>query len=151
MAFVKGESLAEKIDRRPQPLQGALSLAIQIAEGLQAAHENRIVHRVVKSGNGMVTAGGTVKIMDFGLAQAGYQHRGSKMAGNRSMGNGSPSPAGEAVNPECASRALGKARQLTDGNSIWHIHNGGWWPGGKAVVYTRDFDQGDILVIENYR
>jgi Tol biopolymer transport system component len=47
-------------------------------------------------------------------------------------------------------RALGKARQLTDGKGIWHIHNGGWWPGGKAVVYTRDFDQGDILVIENY-
>ena len=45
-------------------------------------------------------------------------------------------------------RALGEAEQLTEGKGIWHVHNGGWFPDGESVVYTRDTDQADIFLVE---
>jgi Tol biopolymer transport system component len=48
-------------------------------------------------------------------------------------------------------RPVGEPRQLTRGEGIWHVHNGGWSPDSKALVYSRDLDAGDIYVIENYR
>ncbi len=48
-------------------------------------------------------------------------------------------------------RPLGEPEQLTDGRGLWHTHSGGWSPDGKALVYTRDTDNHDIHVIENYR
>ncbi len=68
MAFINGPSLAAKIKERPLPIEEALDFAIQIAEGLQEAHENDIVHRDIKPHNVMLTVKGHVKIMDFGLA-----------------------------------------------------------------------------------
>ena len=47
--------------------------------------------------------------------------------------------------------AVGKSEQLTEGKGNWHMHNGGWSPDSKAIVYSRDLDSGDIYVIENYR
>lgn len=69
MAFVDGETVKEKITARPLRLEQALDIAIQTAEGLQAAHAKSIVHRDIKPANLMVNALGQVKIMDFGLAQ----------------------------------------------------------------------------------
>ena len=68
MAYIDGPSLADKIKERPLPLKEALDIAVQIAEGLQEAHEKGIVHRDIKPHNVMLTAKGQVKIMDFGLA-----------------------------------------------------------------------------------
>ncbi len=68
MAYINGPSLAGKIKERPLPLDEALNMAIQIADGLQEAHEKGIVHRDIKPQNIMLTAKGQVKIMDFGLA-----------------------------------------------------------------------------------
>ncbi len=75
MAYVDGPSLADKIKERPLPLDEALNMAIQIAEGLQEAHEKRIVHRDIKPQNIMLTAKGQVKIMDFGLAAVAGRSR----------------------------------------------------------------------------
>ena len=69
MAFIKGQSLQQKIAGRPLKLEEALDLAIQTARGLQAAHEKGTVHRDIKPANVMVTKDGQVKILDFGLAQ----------------------------------------------------------------------------------
>ncbi len=70
MEFVQGEGLDERIARGPLPLDEALSVAMQIAEALEAAHEKGIVHRDLKPANVKVTAEGAVKVLDFGLAKA---------------------------------------------------------------------------------
>jgi len=70
MACYDGETLQEKITRdAPIPIAETLSIILQIAQGLQKAHEKEIVHRDVKPANILVTHDGEVKIVDFGLAK----------------------------------------------------------------------------------
>ena len=75
MAFLEGRTVKDKIAERPLKLDDALDIAIQTAQGLQAAHEKGIVHRDIKPANLMVTPQNQVKIMDFGLAQLAEQSR----------------------------------------------------------------------------
>ncbi len=75
MAYLEGGTVKEKIKARPLKLEEALDIAIQTAQGLQAAHGKGIVHRDIKGANLMVTPQGQVKIMDFGLAQLAEQSR----------------------------------------------------------------------------
>ena len=70
MELVEGEDLADRIARGPIPFDEAIPLFIQIAEGLEAAHEKGIVHRDLKPANIKVGDNGRVKILDFGLAKA---------------------------------------------------------------------------------
>ena len=70
MELVEGPTLAERISRGPLPLDEALPIARQIAEGLEFAHEHGIIHRDLKPANVKLTADGQVKILDFGLAKA---------------------------------------------------------------------------------
>ena len=69
MELVEGEDLAAHIARGPMPLDEALPIARQIAEALEAAHEQGIIHRDLKPANIKVRADGTVKVLDFGLAK----------------------------------------------------------------------------------
>ena len=70
MELVEGEDLSQRIARGAIPLADALPIAKQIAEALEAAHEQGIIHRDLKPANIKVRPDGTVKVLDFGLAKA---------------------------------------------------------------------------------
>jgi serine/threonine-protein kinase len=70
MELVEGETLADRIRRGPMPAREAALVFLQIAEGLEAAHEKGFVHRDLKPANIKVAADGRVKILDFGVAKA---------------------------------------------------------------------------------
>ena len=69
MELVEGESLRERISRGPFPIDGTVFILMQVAKGLQSAHQRGIVHRDIKPANIIIGEDGTVKILDFGLAK----------------------------------------------------------------------------------
>ena len=70
LELVNGETLADRIARGPIPLNDTLTIARQMADALEAAHERGIVHRDLKPANIKITPDGVVKVLDFGLAKA---------------------------------------------------------------------------------
>ncbi|HXD17652.1 MAG TPA: protein kinase [Vicinamibacterales bacterium] len=69
MELVPGETLADRLAQGPVAVAEALAVARQIAEALEAAHEQGIIHRDLKPANVSITPDGTVKVLDFGLAK----------------------------------------------------------------------------------
>jgi serine/threonine-protein kinase len=76
MELVEGETLADRLQRGPIPIEEALRVALQIAEALEAAHDKNITHRDLKPANIKITPDDKVKVLDFGLAKATESDRG---------------------------------------------------------------------------
>ena len=93
MELVEGEDLSQRIARGAVPLDEALPIARQIADALEAAHEQSIIHRDLKPANIKLRPDGVVKVLDFGLAKA-LESRADLM---RSAGAAGPEPADDLV------------------------------------------------------
>jgi serine/threonine protein kinase len=70
MELIHGEDLSQHLTRGPMAVEQAQRIALQVAEGLEAAHESGIIHRDLKPANIKLTTEGDAKILDFGLAKA---------------------------------------------------------------------------------
>jgi len=70
LEYVPGQTLVERIAKSQLKLEETLSIALQIAEAVAAAHEHGVIHRDLKPGNIKITPEGKVKVLDFGLAKA---------------------------------------------------------------------------------
>ena len=102
MELVEGEDLSAHIARGAVPLAETLPVARQIADALEAAHEQGIIHRDLKPANIKVRADGTVKVLDFGLAKAFD----SAQAGAPAPAEGASAAAGAANSPTMMSPAM---------------------------------------------
>jgi serine/threonine protein kinase/Tol biopolymer transport system component len=96
LELVEGPTLADRIAAGPLPVEEALPIARQIAEALEAAHEQGIVHRDLKPANVKVRDDGTVKVLDFGLAKLSQP----------TASNGSNAPNAFSLSPTITSPAL---------------------------------------------
>jgi tetratricopeptide (TPR) repeat protein len=79
MAYLPGGSLKDKIEKGPLGAEDTLKIAVQIAKGLQAAHEKQIVHRDIKPTNIMFSESGAATVLDFGLAKSKHQTHVTKL------------------------------------------------------------------------
>src|SRR4030095_16890235 len=88
--LVEGPTLADRLAQGPIPLDEVLAIAKQIAEALEAAHEQGVIHRDLKPANIKVRGDGTVKVLDFGLAKVLEQ---ASMSANATVSPTITSPA----------------------------------------------------------
>ena len=93
LELVEGETLAERIAHGPMALDEAVSIAKQIAQALEAAHEQGIVHRDLKPANVKITPAGVVKVLDFGLAKLADAASGQGSSSSMSLSPTLTSPA----------------------------------------------------------
>src|SRR5262245_48612027 len=90
MELVEGETLADRIAHGRLPVDEALEIAKQVAEALEAAHEQSIIHRDLKPANIKITTNGDVKVLDFGLAKLAGPPEGGAYAPNVGAGFSRP-------------------------------------------------------------
>src|SRR6202161_4717321 len=81
MEYLEGQTLAERLEKGPLPLDQVLKIGTEIADALEKAHQQGIVHRDLKPANIMLTKAGA-KLMDFGLAKPGLTKRELSIAAN---------------------------------------------------------------------
>jgi Tol biopolymer transport system component len=103
LELVEGPTLADRLEHGPLPLADALAIAAQIADALEAAHEQGIIHRDLKPANVKLRPDGRVKVLDFGLAKLTGAADGPHGSGAGAVASG---PANPTYSPTMASPAM---------------------------------------------
>jgi non-specific serine/threonine protein kinase len=118
MELLRGSSLAQRIAARPLPLREVLELGIELADALDAAHAQGMLHRDIKPGNIFITERGQAKLLDFGLAKVLSEKASSSSAAILSRAQIAPAPLTSSgmtvgtiayMSPEQARRGTGRA------------------------------------------
>jgi Tol biopolymer transport system component/DNA-binding winged helix-turn-helix (wHTH) protein len=120
MEFLEGESLRERIARKPPSEGELLDVAVQVAKALEVAHEQGMVHRDIKPDNLFLTKQGVVKLMDFGLAKLVEEESGGAPQSSVTGTSGYMSPEqvrGEALDARSDIYSLGKVLEELAGSS----------------------------------
>ena len=138
MQYVEGKNVRELVSGRPLDLRSALSIGIQVADALAAAHSRGIIHRDVKAGNVMVTPAGQVKILDFGLAKL-LDHEGGGIHQTDLTEVGIPYGTATYAAPEQArgERVDARADIFSTGVLLYEMLTGTWPFTGKTSVDVR--------------
>jgi len=138
MQYVEGRTVRQLVAGRPLALNSALSVAIQVADALAAAHAQGIMHRDIKAGNVMVMDSGRVKVLDFGLAKL-LEGSGEDTHDPHLTELGVPYGTATYAAPEQASgeRVDHRADIFSTGVLLYELLTGSWPFKGKSVVEVR--------------
>src|SRR5215212_5991486 len=141
MQYIEGRNVRQLVNGRPLSLESALSIALQTADALAAAHMRGIIHRDIKAGNVMVTPTGQVKVLDFGLAKLLDEDaaRTSGIHHTEITEVGIPYGTATYAAPEQArgDRVDGRADIFSTGVLLYEMLTGTWPFQGKTAVDVR--------------
>ena len=138
MQHVEGRNVRQLVDGRALELRSALSIAIQVADALAAAHARGIIHRDIKAGNVMVMDSGVAKVLDFGLAK--LMERGNTESTDPQITEvGVPYGTATYAAPEQAQgqRVDHRADIFSTGVLLYEMLAGTWPFQGKSIVDVR--------------
>ena len=122
MELLQGETLRERLDGGPIPQRKALDYALQIAQGLAAAHDRGIIHRDLKPQNVFVTRDGLVKILDFGLVLRRLSGRPLEVSGRPLEASGRPLDAAGREQAAAAHHPMVSRPHPPVRKSLIHVH-----------------------------
>jgi len=121
LEYVAGDTLADRINSGPLPIDESLELAVGIARGIEAAHAAGITHRDLKPSNIKITPEGTVKILDFGIAKDGGEYPSDLLLdGSTQFMTQSPTVPGTVIGtPQYMSPEQARGQPVDKRSDIW--------------------------------
>ena len=139
MQLLEGKTVRQLVDGKPLELRSALSIAIQVCDGLAAAHARGIIHRDIKAGNVVVSTAGQAKILDFGLAKLVEEDEQNRQHQTDLTEIGVPYGTATYAAPEQArgDRVDHRADIFSTGVLLYELLAGIWAFQGKTVVEVR--------------